>query len=66
MHQIDEFVEKNFPENKKIRPRVFTDEVWGKGVPSNAIWWTVKERGPPSPLFKPRESETDYDDGGCL
>ena len=30
MHQIDEFVEKNFPENKRVRPRVFTDEVWGR------------------------------------
>ncbi|CAG8743785.1 8277_t:CDS:2, partial [Funneliformis caledonium] len=45
--------------NKKVRPRVIKDEVWRKDIPSNAIWWTVKDRNPLSPLFKLREPERD-------
>ncbi|CAG8776890.1 8398_t:CDS:1, partial [Funneliformis caledonium] len=52
LHTIDKYVEEYFPENKKVRLQIVMDEVWNKDVPTNTIWWTVNDRGPPSLLFK--------------
>ena len=52
---IDEYVEKYFTENKRVRPRIIKDEVCSKNAPPNAIWWTVRDKRPPSPLFKQRK-----------
>ncbi|CAB4393235.1 unnamed protein product [Rhizophagus irregularis] len=43
LHSIDEYVEKYFPENKRVRPRILKDEFWkNKKAPPNLIWWTLK------------------------
>ncbi|CAG8762234.1 17628_t:CDS:1, partial [Funneliformis caledonium] len=52
LHTINKYVKEYFPENKKVRLRIVMDEVWNKDAPTNTIWWTVNDRGPPSPLFK--------------
>ncbi|GET63414.1 hypothetical protein GLOIN_2v1780047 [Rhizophagus irregularis DAOM 181602=DAOM 197198] len=44
LHSIDEYVEKYFPENKRVRPRILKDEFWkNKKAPPNLIWWTLKD-----------------------
>lgn len=66
MHTIDEYVEKNFPENKKVRPRIMKDKVWKKDAPPNAIWWTIKDENPPLPLFKSASTGGLEKDGSVL
>ncbi|CAB4384947.1 unnamed protein product [Rhizophagus irregularis] len=44
LYSIDEYVEKYFPENKRVRPRILKDEFWkNKKTPPNLIWWTLKD-----------------------
>ena len=43
LHTIDQYVEKCYPENKRVRPRLAKDEVWQKDVPSNPISWAIKK-----------------------
>ncbi|GET49830.1 hypothetical protein GLOIN_2v1773272 [Rhizophagus irregularis DAOM 181602=DAOM 197198] len=46
----DEYVEKYFPENKRVRPRILKDEFWkNKKAPPNLIWWTLKDGKRESP-----------------
>src|SRR4051812_35547404 len=48
LHIIDEYVEKFFPENKRVRPRIERNKAWKKDiVPPNVIQWAVKDRNPP-------------------
>ncbi|GBC28427.2 hypothetical protein GLOIN_2v1773272 [Rhizophagus irregularis DAOM 181602=DAOM 197198] len=50
LHSIDEYVEKYFPENKRVRPRILKDEFWkNKKAPPNLIWWTLKDGKRESP-----------------
>ncbi|RGB22129.1 hypothetical protein C1646_776593 [Rhizophagus diaphanus] len=44
LHSIDEYVEKYFSENKRVRPRILKDEFWkNKKAPPNVIWWVLKD-----------------------
>ncbi|CAB4385966.1 unnamed protein product [Rhizophagus irregularis] len=61
LHSIDEYVEKYFPENKRVRPRILKDEFWkNKKAPPNLIWWTLKDRKRESPsVHKSIDEESD-------
>jgi hypothetical protein len=59
-------VEKIFPENKKVHPRIMKDKVWKKDAPPNAIWWTIKDGNPPLPLFKSASTGRLEKDGSVL
>ncbi|CAB4394220.1 unnamed protein product [Rhizophagus irregularis] len=61
LHSIDEYVEKYFPENKRVRPRILKDEFWkNKKAPPNLIWWTLKDRKRESPsVHKSIDEELD-------
>ncbi|GET54725.1 hypothetical protein GLOIN_2v1780047 [Rhizophagus irregularis DAOM 181602=DAOM 197198] len=57
----DEYVEKYFPENKRVRPRILKDEFWkNKKAPPNLIWWTLKDGKRESPsVHKSIDEESD-------
>ncbi|GBC25640.2 hypothetical protein GLOIN_2v1780047 [Rhizophagus irregularis DAOM 181602=DAOM 197198] len=57
----DEYVEKYFPENKRVRPRILKDEFWkNKKAPPNLIWWTLKDEKRESPsVHKSIDEESD-------
>ncbi|UZO21777.1 uncharacterized protein OCT59_014162 [Rhizophagus irregularis] len=61
LHSIDEYVEKYFPENKRVRPRILKDEFWkNKKAPPNLIWWTLKDGKRESPsVHKSIDEESD-------
>ncbi|GET58120.1 hypothetical protein GLOIN_2v1485617 [Rhizophagus irregularis DAOM 181602=DAOM 197198] len=61
LHSIDEYVEKYFPENKRVRPRILKDEFWkNKKVPPNLNWWTLKDGKRESPsVHKSIDEESD-------
>ncbi|CAG8762239.1 11536_t:CDS:2, partial [Rhizophagus irregularis] len=61
LHSIDEYVEKYFPENKRVRPRILKDEFWkNKKAPPNLIWWTLKDEKRESPsVHKSIDEESD-------
>ncbi|CAB4379521.1 unnamed protein product [Rhizophagus irregularis] len=61
LHSIDDYVEKYFPENKRVRPRIFKDEFWkNKKAPPNLIWWTLKDGKRESPsVHKSIDEESD-------
>ncbi|CAB4435179.1 unnamed protein product [Rhizophagus irregularis] len=61
LHSIEEYVEKYFPENKRVRPRILKDEFWkNKKAPPNLIWWTLKDGKQESPsVHKSIDEESD-------
>ncbi|CAB4396450.1 unnamed protein product [Rhizophagus irregularis] len=61
LHSIDKYVEKYFPENKRVRPRILKDEFWkNKKAPPNLIWWTLKDGKRESPsVHKSIDEESD-------
>ncbi|GET58810.1 hypothetical protein GLOIN_2v1773272 [Rhizophagus irregularis DAOM 181602=DAOM 197198] len=61
LHSIDEYVEKYFPENKRVRPRILKDEFWkNKKAPPKLIWWTLKDGKRESPsVHKSIDEESD-------
>ncbi|CAB4390846.1 unnamed protein product [Rhizophagus irregularis] len=61
LHSIDEYVEKYFPENKRVHPRILKDEFWkNKKAPPNLIWWTLKDGKRESPsVHKSIDEESD-------
>ncbi|CAB4374870.1 unnamed protein product [Rhizophagus irregularis] len=61
LHSIDKYVEKYFPENKRVRPRILKDEFWkNKKAPPNLIWWTLKDGKQESPsVHKSIDEESD-------
>ncbi|POG63145.1 hypothetical protein GLOIN_2v1882339 [Rhizophagus irregularis DAOM 181602=DAOM 197198] len=61
LHSIDEYVEKYFPENKRVRLRILKDEFWkNKKAPPNLIWWTLKDEKRESPsVHKSIDEESD-------
>ncbi|CAB5386732.1 unnamed protein product [Rhizophagus irregularis] len=61
LHSIDEYMEKYFPENKRVRPRILKDEFWkNKKALPNLIWWTLKDRKRESPsVHKSINEESD-------
>ena len=54
-------MEKYFPENKRVRPRILKDEFWkNKKAPPNLIWWTLKDGKRESPsVHKSIDEESD-------
>ena len=63
MYVIDRYVEEHFLVNRRVRPRVVTDQVWEKDVPPNAIWWTTKDMTPPTSLFESTLTDKVENDG---
>ncbi|CAB5384576.1 unnamed protein product [Rhizophagus irregularis] len=61
LHSIDEYVEKYFPENKRVRPHIFKDKFWkNKKASPNLIWWTLKDGKRESPsVHKSIDEESD-------
>jgi hypothetical protein len=45
LHTIDEYVDKYYPENKRVRPRVAIDDIWEKDIPVNPIGWAIRITG---------------------
>ncbi|CAB4384197.1 unnamed protein product [Rhizophagus irregularis] len=61
LHSIDEYMEKYFSENKRVRLRILKDEFWkNKKAPPNLIWWTLKDGKRESPsVHKSIDEESD-------
>ncbi|GET58572.1 hypothetical protein GLOIN_2v1485617 [Rhizophagus irregularis DAOM 181602=DAOM 197198] len=67
LHSIDEYMEKYFPENKRVRPRILKDEFWkNKKAPPNLIWWTLKDGKRESPSVHKSIDEKSDDDQQSL